>query len=139
MKAGHLASLLRERIDYKQLRKVNPEAARFAVLEYLKTNDHNISQAARVFGINRAVAYDILRKEKEGDLRDRPRAPHHQPMRTPPALEDKVMEVKNKTRLRPERLSRYLKQYEGINLPAGTIRHILKLPAKPQNRYGKRA
>jgi len=126
MKAGRLTSLLPGRIDYKQLRKVNPEAARFAVLEYLKTNDRNISQAAWVFGINRAVVYNILRKEREGNLRDRPRAPHHQPRRTPSALEDKVMEVKNKTRLGPERLSRYLKQYEGVNLPAGTIRHILR-------------
>ena len=69
MKAGRLTSLLLGRIDYKQLRKVNPEAAGFAVLEYLKTNNHNISQAAQIFGINRAVVYNILRKEKEGDLR----------------------------------------------------------------------
>ena len=49
--------------------KVNPEAARLAVLEYLGTNGHNISQAASVFGISQSVVYDILRKEKEGDLR----------------------------------------------------------------------
>jgi transposase-like protein len=91
MKAGRLTSLLPGRIDYKQLRKVNPEAARFAVLEYLKTNDHNVSQTAQIFGINRAVVYSILRKEKEGDLKDRPRTPHHQPRRTPSALEDMVM------------------------------------------------
>jgi hypothetical protein len=43
------------RIDYKTLREVNPEASRLAVLEYLKTNGRNISDAARVFGINRSV------------------------------------------------------------------------------------
>ena len=126
MKAGRPTLLLPRRIDYKQLRKVNAEAARFAVLEYLKSNDHNISQAASVFGISRPVVYDILRKGREGDLRDRSRAPHRQPRRTPPVIEDKVIEVKNKTRLGPERLSRYLKQYESVNLPAGTIRHILR-------------
>ena len=79
MKAGRPTSLLPGKIDYKQLRKVNPEAARLAVLEYLGTNGHNISQAASVFGISRSVVYDILRKEKEGDLRDQPRTPRHQP------------------------------------------------------------
>ena len=37
--------------DYKQLRKINPEAARKAVLDYLETNNHNISDAAASFGI----------------------------------------------------------------------------------------
>jgi hypothetical protein len=62
MKAGRPTSLLLGKIDYKQLRKVNPEAARLSVLEYLGANGHNISQAASVFGISRSVVYDILRK-----------------------------------------------------------------------------
>ena len=40
-------------------------------------------------------------------------------------LEDKVIELKNRTRLGPERLSRYLEQHEGISIPAGTVRHII--------------
>jgi transposase-like protein len=67
MRAGHRTHLLTGKIDYKRLRKINPEAARRAVLEYLKSNGYNISQAALVFGINRTVVYDILRKEKEGN------------------------------------------------------------------------
>ena len=59
------------RIDYKTLRQINPEAARKAVLEYLKTNGDNKADAARVFGVNRTVVYDILKKASEGDLRDR--------------------------------------------------------------------
>ena len=35
------------------------------MLEYLKSNGGNVSEAARVFGINRPVIYDILRKEGE--------------------------------------------------------------------------
>lgn len=112
-------------IDYKALRTINASAARTAVLEYLKTTP-NISQAARTFGITRAVIYDILGKAKTGDLADRSKAPRHQPTRTPAEIEDKVVEAKNKTRLGPERLSRYLKEYDGVAVAPGTIRHIIR-------------
>ena len=125
MKAGLRTGVGRGKIDYKGLRQFNAEAARRAVLEYLKT-DPNISEAALMFGITRAVVYDILRKEKAGDLRDRSRAPRHQPRKTPAAVEDKVVEVKNRTRLGPERLSRHLQEYERLPVAVGTIRHILR-------------
>jgi len=53
------------KIDYKQLRKINPEAARRAILEYLRRNNHDISEAARMFRINRPVVYDIIKKQEE--------------------------------------------------------------------------
>ena len=114
------------KIDYKLLRGIDPVAARTAVLEYLKTNDMNISSASRMFGINRVVVYDILKKETEGDLSDRSKAPKHSPNKTSPETEDKVIEVKNKTRMGAKRLSRYLKKYENLVVPYGTIRHILR-------------
>lgn len=114
------------RIDYKQLRRLNPQAARLAVLEYLKTNEENVSDTATVFGINRPVIYDILRKQREGDLTDRSKAPHRQPRKTAASIEDKVVEFKNKTHLGPERLSRHLKKYEGVVVAPGTIRHVLR-------------
>jgi transposase len=132
------------RIDYKTLRAVNPEAARKAVLEYLKTNGSNKADAARVFGINRTVVYDILKKEAEGDLSDRAKTPKHQPNKTPPEIEEKVIAVRNQTRMGPKRLSIYLAKYEDVRLPPGTIRHILrrnrdKLEAPPSpRRKGKR-
>ena len=110
------------RINYKALRKISPETARTAVLEYLMTNDNNVADAARVFGINRSVVYDILKKQAEGDLTDRSRKPKHQPNKTSDEVEQKVVEAKNKTRLGPIRLSIYLHKYEGIDVPAGTIR-----------------
>lgn len=113
-------------INYKALRKTNPETARMAVLEYLKSNGRNIADAARVFGINRPVVYDILRKQAEGDLTDRPRIPKYQPNKTPDEVEEKVIEAKNRTRLGPMRLSIYLHKYEKVDVPAGTIRHILR-------------
>jgi transposase len=123
MNNGHHTSALK--IDYKELRKTSPEAARQAVVAYWRNNGHHVSDAARTFGINRCVVYDILQKWAEGDLRDRPKTPKHQPNKTATEIEDKVIAAKNKTRLGPERLSRYLQRYEGILVPAGTIRHIL--------------
>jgi len=96
------------------------------VLEYLRSNGGNISEASRVFGIERPVVYDILRKEEEGDLRDRSKAPHNHPRRTLADVETKVVEAKNKTRLGPIRLSTHLRKHEGLSVPAGTIRHILR-------------
>jgi len=60
------------------------------------------------------VVYDILKKKKEGDLRDRSRAPLYSPYKTPAEIEDKVVEVKNQTRLWAKRLSVYLQKYEKI-------------------------
>ena len=114
------------RIDYKTLRRINPEAAREAVLQYLDANGGNIADAARVFGINRSVVYDILKKAAEGDLTDRSRVPKHQPNKTPPAIEDQVVQAKNKTHKGYRRLSIYLRKYEGIYVPPGTVRNILR-------------
>ena len=86
----------------------------------------NISEAARVFGIQRTVVYDILKKEEEGDLRDRSRAPLHSPYQTPAEVEDRVIEAKTQTHLGTKRLSVYLPKYEKIKVPYGTIRHILR-------------
>jgi putative transposase len=136
VKAGLRTGVGRGTIDYKQLRGFNAEAGRRAVLEYLKTNC-NVSETARMFGITRTVVYDILKKEKEGDLRDRPRVPKHQPRKTPAGIEDRVVAAKNRTHLGPERLSRYLREHEGISVPAGTIWHILRRN-KARLEYGLR-
>ena len=112
-------------IDYKQLRVINPEAARQAVLDYLESTGGNIAQTARLFGINRCVVYDILKKQASGDLTDRSRTPKRQPNKTPADIEDKVIEIKNKTHLGPIRLSLYLAKYEEMQVPPGTIRHII--------------
>ena len=118
------------RTDYKALRKINPEAARKAVLDYLKTNNQNISDAAASFGINRTVVYDIIKRSKEGNLKDRPRVPKTQPRKTPREIENKIIEIKNKVQLSPKKLAEYLKKNEGISIPTGTIRHIIQRAEK---------
>ena len=98
-------------IDYKQLRSLDPPAARMAVLNYLESIGGNIRQTAKVFGVNRCVVYDILKKQAQGDLTDRSRAPRHQPRKTPASIEGQVIAAKNKTHLGPIRLSLYLAKY----------------------------
>ena len=114
------------KIDYKALRKVSPKAARTAVLKYLDTSGGNIADCSRVFGVQRPVVYDIIKKDNEGNLDDRSKAPKTNPRRTASSIEDKVIEVKNKTHLGPKRLSIYLKKYESLNVAYGTIRHIIR-------------
>lgn len=114
------------KIDYKALRKINPEAARLAVVEYLKSNGGNVSDCAKAFGIQRPVVYDILRKQRQGDLADRSKSPIHNPSQTPADIEEKVIKVKNKTHLGPKRLSRHLSKYYSLVVAYGTIRHILR-------------
>lgn len=113
-------------IDYKMLRKINPETARMAVLEYLDSNGGNITDCGRVFCITRPIVYKAIRKRNEGSLLDSPRAPINQPKKTPSNIEDCVINAKNKTRLGPKRLSIYLRKYEQTIVPYGTIRHILR-------------
>ena len=108
------------------LRKINPETARAAVLEYLDSNGGNISDCAYVFSITRPIVYKAIRKRNEGSLLDSSRTPHNQPKKTKEDIEDKVINAKNKTRLGPKRLSIYLKKYEDTVVPYGTIRHILR-------------
>lgn len=114
------------KIDYKALRKVNPEAARMAVLEYLRANGGNVAEVARIFGIQRPVVYNILSKDTDGDLTDRSKAPKSSPNRTPTEVEDKVIEIKNKTHFGPKRLSIHLRKYYQLVVAPGTIRHIFR-------------
>ncbi len=114
------------RIDYKALRAVNPEAARLAVLEYLDSSGQKVAETARTFGITRPTVYAILKKRAAGDLTDRSKAPVHRPQQTPPAVEERVIAVRNQTHLGPKRLSLYLAKYEGLEVSWATIRHILR-------------
>src|SRR3972149_4476056 len=115
----------RAAIDYKRLRRINPQAARQAVLEYLASAHGNVAATARAFGITRPVVYDILAKARSGDLGDRPKIPRHQPRKTPAEVEERVIAAKNLTHLGPKRLSLYLAKYEDLHLSWATIRNIL--------------
>jgi transposase len=111
-------------IDYKNLRRIDPEAARRAVLDYLSSVDGNVSATARAFGVQRSVVYDIQRRARAGSLADRSYVPHRQPVKTPPRVESRVVAARNRTGLGNRRLSRYLAE-RGLHVPPSTIRNIL--------------
>lgn len=114
------------KIDYKRLRRISPETARIAVLEYLSSNGKNISDCAKIFGVNRVVIYNIINKNKEGNLSDRSKAPKNIPNKTPKPVEDLIVEVAKTTKLPVKRLSYYLLSYYKVNIAYGTLRHILR-------------
>ena len=116
----------RIRISYKALRSFSPEAARKAVLEYLASNGGNVSETSKIFGINRVVVYDIIKKGKQKNLRDRSKAPRNIPHKTSAQLEDLIVQLKNKLKLPNKDLSFYLFKHHGVDIAYGTLRHILR-------------
>jgi len=114
------------KIDYKKLRSINPEAARVAVLEYLYSNGRNVADCARTFRVQRAVVYDILKKQQEGSLKDRSKAPKHLPTKTSDRIEALVVDAKNKTGFGTKWLLVYLVRYRGTDLTFSTVRNILR-------------
>ena len=113
-------------MDYKKLRKIDPEAARLAVLSFLKEHDYNITKTALSFGVNRTVVYDIISRSKAGNLSDKPRVPKSQPRKTSQEIEEIVIEARNTTKFGPGKIAVYLKEHKNISIPVGTIRHILR-------------
>lgn len=114
------------KINYKKLRSINPETARTAVLDYLQSNGKNISDCAKVFGVQRVVVYDIVKKASKGNLKDQSRAPKNMPGKTSDEIETLVVEAKNKTGFGPKWLLVYLIRYHQIDLSYGTVRNILR-------------
>lgn len=114
------------RIDYKKLRQISPETARMAVVEYLSSNGGNVLGCSKVFGVNRAVIYDIIKKNKEGSLKDRSKAPQNIPHKTAPYAEDLIIQIAKATNLPPKRLGYHILKYYGLDIPYGTLRHILR-------------
>lgn len=113
-------------LDYKELRGISPKAARRAILQILKSTDGNVAETARLLHTTRRTIYKTLKKEECGDLDDSSTAPKSVPNRTASDIEDKVIEIKKKTRYGPVRIADELKDVHGITLSTHTIRNILR-------------
>src|SRR6266550_4159434 len=84
----------------------------------------------REFGISRTTGYYWLKRfgevERIEQMGERSRRPHHSPRQTEAAIEQRVVEERQR---RPDwgaRKLRVLLQREGIEKPAGTIDRILR-------------
>ena len=113
-------------LDYAELRNISPLAARRAILQVLKSTGGNVSECARLLHVTRKTIYKALAKDKKGDLDDLSTAPKTVPNRTASDIEDKVIEIKGKTRYGPIRIADELLIQHGITLSTHTIRNILR-------------
>lgn len=113
-------------LDYKELRGISPKAARRAILQVLKSTKGNVAETARLLHTTRRTIYKALGKDKTGDLDDLSTAPKSVPNRTAPDIEDKVIEIKKKTRYGPIRIADELLEQHAITLSTHTIRNILR-------------
>jgi len=52
------------KFNYRQLRKIIPDGATQAVIEYPKINNRNMQEAALFSGMNRSAGYDIIDKRE---------------------------------------------------------------------------
>lgn len=112
-------------ISYKLLRKSSPETARMAVFQYFESSK-NISETARVFGVTRLTIYDVIQKSKEGNLKDRSRAPKTIANKTSEALVRKIIRTHKRTGYGAKKLSKYLLERQKIKIPVSTIKGIMR-------------
>ncbi len=91
--------------------------------------ERNMSQLCREFGISRSTGYHwVSRYQKVKSFRnltERSRRPHRSPRRTPAALEERVLELRNQYGWGARKLEVLLSR-EGIRVQERTINRILK-------------
>src|ERR1700734_3880952 len=113
-------------LDYKELRGISPKAARRAILQVLKSVDGNVAECARLLHTTRRTIYKALKKDAAGDLNDSSTAPRNVPNRTASNIEEKVIEIKEKTHYGPIRIADELFEQHRITLSTHTIRNIVR-------------
>jgi transposase len=113
-------------LDYKELREISPKAARRAILQVLKSVDGNVTECAKLLHTTRRTIYKALKKDEDGNLDDFSTAPKTIPNRTDPAIEEKVIDIKQKTHYGPIRIADELLEQHDITLSVHTIRNIVR-------------
>jgi transposase-like protein len=104
------------------------------ILQHAEKIGH-VAKACRYFGIARASFYRWKRayeRDGEAGLVNAKTIPKNPPNQTPPEVPEKVLHLRCKYHLGPERIMWYLARYHGIKLSGATIYRILK--SNGQNR-----
>ena len=88
-----------------------------------------VAKTCRYFGIGRASFYRWKRAyEREGEdgLANAKPIPKSSPNQTPPEVEEKVLHLRRKYHLGPERIMWYMARYHDVSMSDATIYRILK-------------
>jgi putative transposase len=115
-------------VCYQEVYAMNKTEARKRLVKTYETTG-NLSQTARLWGTSRQVVRQWVRRyQQEGlsGLEDRSRRPRASPQKTPPEVEEVVLEARRKTGYGRKRLAWYLAWQKGLYLSPHTIRHILR-------------
>jgi len=105
---------------------VQEQRIRFAVAA--ERREHSFGELCEEFGISRSAGYKWWRRyQAEGvaGLAPRSRRPHNSPQRTPPAIEQKVIELRRRTPDWGARKLHVRLAQQGIPVPVITIHRIL--------------
>lgn len=113
-------------LDYAELRGISPQAARRAILQVLKSTNGNVSETAKYLTTTRKTIYKAIQRGKVGDLTDKATTPRHVHNKTQKDIEEKVLEIKKRTRYGSIRIADELFGQHGITLSTHTIRNILR-------------
>lgn len=89
----------------------------------------DVSGTCRYFGIGRASFYrwrDACRARGEAGLANRRSVPHNHPDKTPSAVAEKVLHLRQTCHLGPTRIAWYMDRYHGIRISGAGVYRILK-------------
>jgi len=98
------------------------------VLEHAEQSGQ-VSKTCRYFGIGRASFYRWKRayaRNGEDGLANAKPIPKSSPNQTPPEVEEKVLHLRRKYHLGPERIMWYMARYHAVSMSDATIYRILR-------------
>lgn len=90
----------------------------------------HISKACRYFGISRASFYlwkKAYEQQGEAGLINSKPCPANIPSRTPSKIENKILHLRRKYHLGPQRIAWFLERYHGIAISPRGIYSVLRL------------
>lgn len=98
------------------------------ILEHAEASG-DVSKTCRYFGVGRASFYrwrHSLKTQGEAGLANKRSVPHNHPGKTPPEVAEKVLHLRRKYHLGPQRIVWYLERYHGLRISDAGVYRILK-------------
>ena len=108
-------------------REVSIMESRREFVMFASREGANISELCRRYGISRTTGYKWLRRAAAGeeDFADRSRRPRRSPLRTPPEVERRILEVRRRHPAWGARKIRTWLQRQGVAVPSASTVHAI--------------